>query len=48
MLPTFKGIYTSKLSSVDSVSGATYTSNAVISAVDISAKIAEKIISNNG
>ena len=48
MLPTFKGLYTSKLSSVDSVSGATYTSNAVISAVDIAAKIAEKIISDNG
>lgn len=48
ILPIFNGIYTSKLSSVDSVSGATHTSNAIISAVDIAAKVADKIISANG
>ncbi len=48
MLPIFNDIYTSKLSSVDSVSGATYTSNAIISAVEIAANVADKIISANG
>ncbi len=48
ILPIFNGIYTSKLSSVDAVSGATYTSNAVISAVEIAATVADKIISANG
>ena len=48
MIPIFKGIYTSKISSVDSVSGATYTSNAIISAVEIAANVADKIISANG
>ena len=48
LLAGFNGIYTTSVSSVDTVSGATFTSEAVRDAVQIAADLAERIISENG
>lgn len=48
LLPAFNNVYTTNISSIDGVSGATYTSNALIQGVQIAADVANKIISENG
>ena len=48
LLDRYNNIFTTSVPSVDSVSGATYTSEAVNDAVRVAATLAERIISENG